>query len=86
MTKFLAIIFVAVCFLGVSARAQDIGNFAKNMGSLSKGEVSSSIEHLVKQGVISPEQAAQARSELENMDAKDIQNLQEQARKMLGSN
>lgn len=86
MTKFLAFIFVVVCFLGVSARAQDIGDFAKNMGSLSKGEVSSSIERLVKQGVISPEQAAQAQSELENMNARDIQNLQDQAQKMLGSN
>lgn len=83
MSKFLAIIFVVVCFLGASAKAQDIGQFAKELGPLGKGEISTSIDALVKQGVISAEQAAQARNELESMDINEIQNLQKEAQKLL---
>lgn len=87
MTKFLAFIFVAVCFLGVSASAQEITEAdkklvqeaMKNAEPFSKGEIESSIDNLVKQGVISPEQAAQAREELQGMSASDIKQLQNQA-------
>ena len=82
MTKFLAFIFIAVCFLGASAQAQDIGNFAARLPAASKNELSASVDELVKKGVISPDQAAQAREQLKQMNQKDLQKLHEQAQSL----
>lgn len=92
MTKFLAFIFLAVCFLGVSAKAQQFGDAEKKMVQeamknaepFSKGEIEGSIDNLVKQGVISAEQAAQAREELQGMSASEIKQLQNQAADLIG--
>lgn len=94
MFKLLAIVFaVALCFLGASAKASELGAIEadaikksiKYVEPLSKGEIDSSIENLVKQGVISPEQAAQAQKELQGLSASDIKNLQDQANQLLSN-
>lgn len=94
MFKLLAFVFAAaVCFLGASAKASEFGaveadaikKSVKYAEPISKGEIDSSIENLVKQGVISPEQAAQAREELQGLSANDIKKLQDQANQLLSN-
>lgn len=82
MTKFLAFIFLAVCFLGASAQAQDIGEFAKNMAPASKSELSSSVDDLLKKGVINQEQAAQVRETIKNMNDKDMKQVHQKAQSL----
>lgn len=92
MTKFLAFIFLAVCSLGLSAKAQQFGEeekkmvqeAMKNAEPFSKGEIESSIENLLKQGVITPDQAAEARKELQGLNESDIKKLQDQAADIIG--
>lgn len=93
MTKFLAAIFLVVCFLGLSAKAEDssaaekqmMQRSLKNLEPISKGEIDSSIDNLVRQGVISAEQAAQAREELSGMNDNEIKALHNQAIQFIGS-
>lgn len=82
MTKFLAFIFVAVCFLGASAQAQDIGEFAKNMAPASKSELAASVDDLVKKGVINEEQAAQVREQIKQMGDKEIEQVHKKAQSL----
>jgi len=82
MTKFLAFIFFAVCFLGVSAQAQDIAQFAKNMAPASKSELSTSVDELLKKGVINEEQAAQVRQQIKEMNEKDIKDIHKKAQSL----
>ncbi len=72
MSKFLAFIFVVVCFLGVSARADDSSSF-------SKSELSVSVDELVKKGTINADEAAAAKAQLKNMSEEDLRKLQEKA-------
>lgn len=82
MTKFLAFIFLAVCFLGASAQAQNISEFAKNMAPASKSELSASVDDLLKKGVINEEQAAQVRQQIKEMNDKDIQEVHKNAQSL----
>ncbi len=82
MTKFLALIFLAVCFLGASAQAQDIAEFAKNMAPASKSELAASVDDLLKKGVINQEQAAQVRQQIKEMNDKDIKDIHKQAQSL----
>lgn len=82
MTKFLAFIFLAVCFLGASAQAQDIGDFAKSMAPASKSELSASVDELLKKGVINEEQAAQVRQQIKEMSQKDIKDVHKKAQSL----
>ena len=92
MFKLLAIAFAAaLCFLGASAKAESfsaqdqkqIKEALQGAQPFSKGEIDGSIDRLVKQGVISASEAAQAKEKLHGMSADDVKKLQEQASKLL---
>ncbi len=77
MSKFLAFIFVVVCFLGVSARADS------SALSVSKAEMVKSMDDLVAKGVIKADEAAAAKAELEKMSEEDLKKLHDKAQKLV---
>src|SRR5690606_36701445 len=88
MLKLLAIVFdVAVCFLGASAKAEGLSDQEKKQiqqalkyaEPISKGEIDSSIDRLVKQGVISAEDAVQAKENLQGLSPPDVKKIQDHA-------
>ncbi len=56
---------------------------AASLGSISKEEIEGSLTTLIKQGVISPDQAAQAREALKKMNQQDIDQLKEKSLELI---
>lgn len=64
---------------------KDFANAAKEMGAISKDEIDASISNLVKQGVITPEHAAEAREKLKALTPEQVEQLKKASIQMMSN-
>lgn len=58
-------------------------NNVNSIGSISKKDIESSLDTLIKQGVINADQAAKAREQLKKMNQQDIDQLKEKSLELI---